>query len=92
MATNWALKKSDVYSYGGTSTSVKRKNARQQRNIDERSLTLNLVHKATKIEVQGVVTGNFSRKEMTEIKNNLYTKLFKDLENKIANHLKISSR
>lgn len=73
MTTNWTLKRSDVYSYGGTSTFVHRKNARQQRNIDERTLTLNLVHEQTKIEVQGQVTGNFSRKQMTEKKNELLT-------------------
>jgi hypothetical protein len=92
MTSNWALKKSDVYSYGGTSTSGPRKNARQQRNIEERTLTLNLVHEPTKIEVQGQMTGSFSRKEMTEKKNDLYNKLFKDLENKVAKYLKIAER
>jgi len=92
MAVNWTLIKSEVYSYGGTSTSVHRKNARQQRNIDIRTLTLNLVHEPTKIEVQGQITGSFSRKEMTEIKNDLYNKLFKELENKVAKHLKIAER
>jgi len=92
MALKWKLKSIEVYSYGGISTSVKRKNSRQPRNIDERTLSLNLVHKLTNIEVQGVVTGNFYREEMTEKKKELYAQLFKELEEKVAKHLKISGR
>jgi hypothetical protein len=88
----WSLNKTDVNSSFGISTSVNRKNARQQRDQDVRTVTVTLVHEPTGIEVQGEVKGNFSRKDLTGAKNNLYNKLYKDLENKVAKQLKIGGR
>jgi hypothetical protein len=93
MKRNWHLDPKDVTWYGGSSTRSNRSNARESRKIDEREFTMNLVHKLTAIEVSGTIPlGNYSRNEMSSLKEKLYKELFIQLENKVAKEIKISGR
>jgi hypothetical protein len=93
MKKNWHLDPKDVTWYGGSSSRSNRSNAREPRKIDQREFTMNLVHKHTEIEVSGIIPyGNYSRKEMSNLKEKLYKELFLLLENKVAKEMKISGR
>jgi hypothetical protein len=70
-----------------------RKNARQPRHMDVRSVSITLVHRPTKIEVGGQVPeGHYSRKEMISQHKALCSQLFAELETRVAKHLKIPGR
>jgi len=93
MGTSWNLNSKDISLYGGSSTTSIRKNNRQDRSIDLKGAEINLVHKPTKLEVKGIIPkGNYSKKEMVQLKDSLYKSLFIELENKVAKHLKIPKR
>ena len=93
MKRTWNLDPKDVTWYGGSSSRSNRNNAREPRKIDERQLTMNLIHKPTAIEVSGTIPyGNYSRKEMSILKEDLYKALFLQLENNVAKALKVSGR
>jgi hypothetical protein len=50
-------------------------------------------HIPTKVSVEGEVkAGHYSKKEMKKLRADLYQKLFIELENKVAKHLRIPGR
>lgn len=57
------------------------------------SRSVRLIHKPTKIEVKGEISpGHYSKKEMRKLSEDLYQKLFTELEQKVAKHLRIPGR
>lgn len=51
------------------------------------------MHVPTGVEVRGQVPqGHYSKKEMRQLRQELYQKLFVELERKVAKHLRVPGR
>jgi hypothetical protein len=85
----WSLNQEEVQMYGGSSNIGGRKNPSQSRALDTTSLEWNLIHVPTGEKVYGEVpSGNYSKKEMKKLHEQLLEKLFKELEAKVAKKLR----
>ncbi len=87
----WHLPESEVHCSGGGSTRTHRKKlTHASRAIDERSWRLKLVHAPTGVEVEGEVPmGNYSKKQMQEARERVYQELYRELEKRVAKHLRL---
>ena len=91
MRAKWSLDPEDVVYRGCGSSSGK---SRQfSRRLRETGYRIVLVHRPTGLEVQGEIpAGSFSKKEMQKLREELYRKLFAELEAKVARHLRAPGR
>lgn len=91
--TAWCIQRSDVrLGVGGSSISGRNggKRSKKSRIMDERSAELRLVHAPTGIIVIGFVPrGHYSRQQMVVEQKKLEEKMFLQLQDKVAEHLRI---
>ena len=90
MKEKWKLNPKDVcWGWSGSSSggsSFARKTKRTSRNVWVK-------HMPTNVVVQGeILQGNYSKKEMKQLTENLREKLLVELEQKVAKHLRIPGR
>lgn len=91
MSAKWSLDPKEVAISGISSSSSK--HGQFSRRLKVTSCTLILTHRPTGLEVQGQVPlGNYSKKEMKELRGKLYRELFVRLEGKVAKHLRVPGR
>ncbi len=94
MATKFKLDSSEVFvtrCYWTRSSG--RRRARGSRALDTSDLSYELTHEPTGIKVRGeIVSGNYSRKEMAKLKDDLHKELLARLEKEVANFLRIAGR
>ncbi len=91
-ANRWSLDASEV-TWSASGSSGGRNKVRQNRNLGASSYTFTVMHKLTGLEVSGSVPlGHYSRSEMRQLKRQLFVKLFRELEDKVAKHLRIPGR
>lgn len=90
----WKLDSSEItWGWGATTIGKRRKVNRASRAIDERSEHFWLEHKPTGIRVQGEIPmGHRSRKQGQKLKQELYDRLYAELEDEIAKHLRVPGR
>ena len=90
----WHLDPADVTESGMVITSGSRKHATHSgRATPPTEVQMELLHVPTGLKVTGEVPrGNYSRTQMQEHKKQLYPKLFQELEDKVAKHLRIPRR
>ena len=88
----WALDPKDIGEGWSGHSSVK-VFGNFERKLKVTSRTVNLTHTPTGIKVYGEIPdGHYSRKEMRSLTEKLREKLWAELENKVARHLKIPGR
>ncbi len=91
--TKWALDPADVDMFEMSGRSGGRRRAAQSRALDVSGSEIRLAHRSTGIEVRGEVPeGHYSRAEMTRLKEDLRARLFAELEQRVARHLRIPGR
>src|SRR5262245_48362760 len=93
-SSTWQLPETevDVREYGHTSGHRKKLSV-ASRAADHRSWHVTLVHVPTGLEVSGEVPeGNYSRKQMQQARERLFSQLWSQLEFKVARHLRIPGR
>lgn len=67
--------------------------ARKSRAEDTRSQVVRLLHHPTGIDVEGEIpAGHYSKSEMSKLRDDLTTRLWGELEGKVARHLRIAGR
>ena len=90
----WHLDPSEVRTSSLASSSGKRhRSARDSRKLDERAITMRMEHAPSGLFVEGVIPeGHYSRKEMGRLYDELSARLFRELEAKVARHLRIPGR
>ena len=87
----WKLDWADI-DWGGGSSSCG-KSGQFERKLKTTSCNIFLIHKPTGIRVKDEVPpGNYSKKEMMQLRDNLKQSLFLKLEYEVAKKLKISGR
>jgi hypothetical protein len=87
----WEMKGEDVTWKGSGSSSGKTGNMARKTKVT--SAFYELTHRPTGLTVQGEVpAGSYSKKEMRALKERLFARLFKELEEKVARHLRIPGR
>mgnify|MGYP007080183204 CR=1 FL=1 len=93
---SWKIDLKDVSIGGGGFMRSGRQTSRwtkQPSIMDEKSKNIELIHKPTQITVNGEVPlGHYSKKEMQHSTEALKTKLFLELETKVAKYLRIPGR
>ena len=91
MRSHWNLNPDEVAISSGTVRKGHRgKLSKSGRKVESRELELTLTHQPTGIKVSGAIqSGNYSRKELSKLKQELEARLFSDLEKKIAKFYKI---
>ena len=90
----WQLDPKEVTWGGSGMSSGRRKHAtKASRANSVTAARLELRHLPTGITVQGEVQpGNYTRGKLTELRGALYDRLFRELESKVAVHLRIPGR
>lgn len=87
----WKLDPAEVGKGWGSSSSSK--SGQFSRRLKVTSATLTLVHIPTGLEVKGEVpAGNYSKKEMRRLREELYARLFSVLAQKVGKHLRAPGR
>jgi hypothetical protein len=91
--TDWALSPAEVlYSCSGV-TRRGRAKAAQSRALDVTEATITLRHEPTGIEVRASIPpGHYARTRMRQMKDDLRRRLFTELEQRVARHLRIPGR
>lgn len=94
MKEKWVLKAKEVCKTINSSNSGGRKKlTKSGRNQELREVEIILTHITTDLRVSGnIKKGNYSRKELMLLSNELEEKLFIELENKVAKYYKISGK
>jgi hypothetical protein len=91
MPAKWSLNPEEVAS--SLSSSASTKGRQFNRRLQTRSCTLTLSHPTTGLQVTGEIpSGHYSKKEMKQLRDDLYRKLFPLLEAKVAKHLRVPGR
>lgn len=91
--TRWALDPAEVDAFEISGRSGGRRRAAHSRALDVSGSEIRLTHRPTGIAVAGEVPeGRYSRAEMTRLKEDLRARLFAELEQRVARHLRISGR
>ncbi len=87
----WQLPKGEVTWAGGGSTSThRRKRSIASRAVDLRSWEFTLIHIPTEVSVSGdVPAGHYSKKQMQQAREDLWAKLWPELEKKVAKHMRL---
>ena len=88
MSPKWRLNPDEVGG-GNVSSSSTTKSGQFSRRLKRTSARLQLTHIPTGINVTGEVPeGHYSKKEMRKLKEELYERLFVQLEVKVGKHLR----
>lgn len=88
----WALDPKDI-GEGWTGHSSTKVMGNFERKLKVTSRTVNLTHVPTGIKVFGdIPDGHYSKKEMRGLTDKIREKLWAELEDKVARHLKIPGR
>jgi len=91
--SGWQLDWADVSSGRTDHTSTTRKKLRYSRALDERSRKCTLTHEPTGIKAVGTIpTGHYSKKHIQKLCDELFAKLFTELEAKVARALRVPGR
>lgn len=91
--TAWVLDPGEVDAFETSVRSGGRRQASQSRALDVSGCQIRLTHRPTGIEVAGEVPeGHYARAEMTRRKEDLRARLFAELEQRVARHLRIPGR
>ena len=91
MKTKWSLNPKEVGYSAGSSASAK--GGQFNRRLQVRSCNLTLTHNPTGLQVDGEISaGNYSKKEMQKLREDLHRKLFAILESRVAKHLRLPGR
>lgn len=86
---DWTLNPNDVNWTGSGSSS----GGTFERKTKVTSRSLKLYHVPTKVYVEGEIpAGHYSKKEMKKLVDKLKEQLYKELEQKVAKHLRIPGR
>jgi hypothetical protein len=86
----WHLNPQEVARSASATCSGGRRKATQSRALDNRSKKYTLLHVPTGLEVSGEIPrGNYSRKEMNRLGEQLLQNLFNELEAKVAKKLRV---
>jgi len=90
----WQLAPSDANVSSRASSSRKRhRSARDSRKLDERAITIRMEHASSGLFVEGAIPeGHYSKNELPRLKGELSARLFRELETKVARHLRIPGR
>ena len=90
----WQLPRSEVnVSSRASSSGTRHRSARDSRNLDERAVTIRMEHAPSGLFVEGSIPeGHYSKNEMRKLKDALSDRLFRELETKVARHLRIPGR
>lgn len=87
--SKWSLNPGEVSS--GFTSSSSGVSGQFHRKLKTTSCTMTLSHEITGLSITGEIpAGNYSKKEMQQLRENLYIKLFADLERQVAKKLRIS--
>ena len=89
--TKWKLPENEVTYLGSGGTSTRRrKRSIASRAVDLRSWEFTLIHIPTDVRVSGKIPeGHYSQKQMQQKRQELYSKLWVLLEEKVAKHLRL---
>ena len=91
--TRWVLDPVDVDTFEMSSRSSGRRRAALSRALDTSAHRIRLTLRPMSVEVSGEIPqGNYSRAEMTRLRRELHARLFAELEQRVARHLRISGR
>lgn len=89
----WVLDPAEVDAFVTSGRSGGRRRAAQSRALDVSGCEIRLAHRPTGIEVAGEVPqGHYSRAEMTRLREELRARLFAELEQRVAGHLRTPGR
>ena len=88
----WSLPRGQVtWSVSGSTSTNRKKLTSASRAVDTRSYSFTLMHEPSSIEVSGEIpAGNYSKQQMQQEKDKLFSTLWLQLENKVAKHLRLS--
>src|SRR5438105_7926373 len=90
----WQLRTSDLHvSMQSSSSGRRHRSARDSRKLDERAITIRMEHLPSGISVEEAIpSGHSSRGELRTLKDELSSRLFRELAGKVARHLGIPGR
>jgi hypothetical protein len=89
----WSLNPGEVHSFGMGSRSSSRRRAALPRSLDVSGASLRLVHHPTGVEVAGdIPAGHYSKARLQALRQELYARLFAELERRVARHLRVPGR
>jgi hypothetical protein len=89
----WSLDPSEVHLFGTGSRSSTRRRASLPRSLDVSGAGLRLVHHPTGVEVSGdIPAGHYSKARLKELRAQLHSRLFAELERRVARHLRVPGR
>ncbi|HYH66342.1 MAG TPA: hypothetical protein VD866_16740 [Urbifossiella sp.] len=89
----WSLDPAEVYQFGTGCRSSTRQRASLPRALDVSGGGLRLVHHPSGVEVSGEIpAGNYSKARLKELRAELHTRLFAELEQRVARHLRVPGR
>ena len=87
----WKLDKGGVTADWSTSSSGK--SGQFSRRLKVTSARLTLTHASTGLSVKGEIPdGQYSKKEMRKLQEELYDRLFRTLEENVGKHLRVPGR
>jgi hypothetical protein len=89
----WVLDPADVDTFETSSRASGRRRAALSRALDASAHLVRLTHRPTGVEVSGEIPqGNYSRTEMTQLRQELHARLLAELEQRVARHLRVPGR
>lgn len=89
----WSLDPAEVQSSSATLRASGRDRASASRALDLSEATIILRHAPTGLEVSGAIApGHYSRDRLRLLKDDLHRRLFTELEQRVARHLRVPGR
>ena len=92
MKENWEMDPADVSWHLRKGGSGVRKSSRMSRVHIETKIEMTLRHNPTGVEVHGQIERNYTRKELTAARTDLYNSLYNALETDVAKVLRLRGR
>jgi hypothetical protein len=90
---SWSLDPQEVYQFGMGHRSSTRRRADLPRSLDESGGSMRLAHGPTGIEAAGEIpAGHYSKARLRELRQELYARLFAELERLVARRLRVPGR
>jgi hypothetical protein len=90
---SWSLDPQEVDLSGMGHRSSTRRRAALPRSLDVSGESMRLVHRPTGIEAAGEIpVGHHSKAQLRELRQELYARLFAELERRVARHLRVPGR